>query len=108
MHLHSWLLETRRSADLDVRMCHATRPMWVAGGNLWSAYCGNDQDVIDFSGRWLLFVPFQPLRLRIACHRLKAGSERVGLRKIYPHYEYGNALCILGCFERISALVPAV
>ena len=55
-------METRRRANLDVRMNQVTRPMRVTRCNLPLANCGNDQDLIAYSYMWPCFVSFQPLR----------------------------------------------
>ena len=102
------MLETRRRADLDVHMSDATRPMWVADGNVPSANCGNDQYVITYSVVCLLFVSFQQLRfvLRATTSNrvLKAWAcgRHAFVECTSKQYQFRAAFCVSQHLLRLS------
>ena len=99
MHENSWLLETRRNADLDVHMSDATMPMWVAGGNIPSENCGNDQRVITYSVVRLLFVSFQILRFYCVLYCVpppQTGSRKRGLAEDMPLFNIVRSITNFG------------
>ncbi len=74
--------------------------MWVAGGNVPSAKCSNDQCVTTYSVVWLLFGSFQQLQSRsnncgsYCVPPLRTGSRKRGLAEGMPFLKIVRSIMI--------------
>ena len=94
-------METRQRANLDVRMNHVTRPIWVTRCNLPSANCGNDQDVFAYSYTWLLSVSFQPLQFILLATTTK-GVPKAWACGTHTHIEYTSKHYVCQAVSSVS------